>query len=300
MSGSRTSSELAPVLALVLITLVWGSTFVIIKDAVATMPISSFLAVRFGIATIVLLALRPRSLARLDRRSWLLGTMLGVLYGIGQLLQTWGLSLTSPSVSGFVTALYVVFTPLIVALVLRRRVEPIAWLSMLIALAGVAVLSLNGLAIGDGELLTAVAAFVYAAHIVALSDWSRGRDPVALSIVQLGACAIVCAAFVPIEGGARLPATEAEWFAVLYTAIAAGILVLLLQTWAQARITPTKAAIVMMLEPVFAAGFAVALGVDDLTIRMVVGGSMILAATLIVELGPRRGADAVVPHPGPP
>lgn len=287
-------------LALVAITLVWGSTFVIIKDAVETMPIASFLAVRFGIATLVLLVIRPRALARLDRRSWLLGATLGVLYGAGQLLQTWGLSLTSPSISGFVTALYVVFTPLIVAVVLRRRVEPIAWLSMLIALAGVATLSLQGLSIGDGELLTALAAFVYAAHIVALSDWSRGRDPVALSIVQLGACALVTAVFVPVEGGARLPDTNVEWFAVLYTAIAAGILVLLLQTWAQSRIAPTKAAIVMMLEPVFAAGFAVMLGVDDLTVRMVAGGSMILAATLLVELGPRGGIDAVTPHPGPP
>lgn len=300
MTRDRSSSELLPVLALVLITVVWGSTFVIIKDAVTAMPVSSFLAVRFAIAALVLAMVRPRAVLRLDRRSWQLGALLGVLYGVAQLLQTWGLSLTSPSVSGFVTALYVVFTPLIVAVVLRRRVEPIVWFSMLIALAGVATLSLQGLAIGGGELLTALAALVYAAHIVALSDWSRGRDPVGLSFVQLAACALVAAAAVPIEGGARLPSSGVEWFAVLYTAIAAGILVLLLQTWAQARIAPTKAAIVMMLEPVCAAGFAVVLGVDDLTVRMVVGGGMILAATMVVELGPRGSVDAVTPHPGPP
>ncbi len=293
------SGSLLPVLAVVAMTAIWGSTFVIIKDAVADLAIGSFLAVRFAIAAGVLLALRPRIIARLGRDDLRVGIALGLLYGVGQVLQTWGLAATSPSVSGFVTAMYVVFTPLILAVLLRTRVGGIAWVAVAIATIGVGVLSLQGFSIGHGELLTLAAAFVYAGHIVALGAWSRGRDALGLSFVQLVVIALVAVASMPIDGVVELPDTSSEWFAVLYTAVFAGTLVLLLQTWAQARISPTRAAVAMMLEPVFAAGFAVALGVDDVTVRMLVGGTLVLVAMYVVELGPRRGADAEVVHPGP-
>lgn len=291
--------SLLPVLAVIAMTAIWGSTFVIIKDAVAGLAIGSFLAIRFAIAAAVLLALRPGILARLSRDDLRVGIALGVLYGVGQVLQTWGLAATSPSISGFVTAMYVVFTPLILAVILRRRVGTTAWLAVAIATAGVGVLSLRGLSIGSGELLTLAAAFVYALHIVALGGWSRGRDALGISFVQLVVITLVAIASMPIDGAVELPSGGDEWFAVLYTAVFAGTLVLLLQTWAQARIAPTRAAVAMMLEPVFAAGFAVALGVDHVTTRMVVGGILILVAMYVVELGPRRGADATVVHPGP-
>lgn len=281
-------------------TMIWGSTFVIIKDAVEGLAIGSFLAIRFAIAAAVLLVLRPGILRRLDADAWRIGTYLGVLYGLGQVLQTWGLDLTSPAVSGFITGLYVVFTPLILAVLLRRPVGRAAWLAVLIATAGIAVLSLQGFAIGNGELLTLVAAFVYAAHIVALGAWSSGRDALSLAFVQLVVITVVAVASMPLDDRVELPDTGAEWFAVLYTAVFASSLVLLLQTWAQARIAPTRAAVTMMLEPVFAAAFAVAVGMDDLTIRMVAGGILVLVAMYVVELGPRHGADADVPHPGPP
>ena len=286
-------------LAVVAMTAIWGSTFVIIKDAVAELAIGSFLAIRFAIAAAVLLAIRPRMLTRLTRADVRVGIALGLLYGVGQVLQTWGLSFTSPSVSGFVTALYVVFTPLILAVVLRQRVGALAWVAVVIATIGVGVLSLQGFALGRGEWLTMLAAFVYGAHIVALGAWSRGRDALGLSFVQLVVIALVAVASMPIDGHVELPSGRDEWFAVLYTAVFAGSLVLLLQTWAQARIAPTRAAVAMMLEPVFAAGIAVAVGVDDLTVRMVVGGALVLVAMYVVELGPRRGAEAEVVHPGP-
>ncbi len=299
--GGRASSgsDLLPLLAVVAMTAIWGSTFVIIKDAVEDLAIGSFLAVRFAIAAVVLAVLRPGILRRIDRDALRIGAALGVLYGVAQVLQTWGLAFTSPSVSGFVTALYVVFTPLILAVVLRRPVGASAWIAVVIALAGIAVLSLRGFAIGDGELLTLLAAFVYAAHIVALGAWSSGRDALVLSFVQLVVITLVAVASMPFDDTVELPSSSAEWWAVLYTAVFAGTLVLLLQTWAQARIAPTRAAVAMMLEPVFAAGFAVALGVDDLTVRMVVGGALVLVSLYAVELGPRRGAEAEVVHPGP-
>jgi drug/metabolite transporter (DMT)-like permease len=291
--------DLLPLLAVVAMTAIWGSTFVIIKDAVEGLAIGSFLAVRFAIAAAFLVLLRPGILRRLDGDALRIGALLGVLYGIAQLLQTWGLAATSPSISGFVTGMYVVFTPLILAVGLRRPVGRAAWLAVAMSVAGIAVLSLDGLDVGRGVWLTLAAAFTYAAHIVALGAWSRGRDALVLSFVQLVVIAAVAAASIPLDGGAELPHGGREWFAVLYTAVFAGTLVLLLQTWAQARIAPTRAAVAMMLEPVFASGFAVALGVDRLTLRMVLGGLLVLAAMYVIELGPRRGADAGVVHPGP-
>ncbi len=293
-------SELLAVLAIVAMTAVWGSTFVIIKDAIEQLAIGSFLAIRFAIATAVLLILRPGAIGRLDRSAWRAALILGVLYGVGQVLQTWGLRFTSPSVSGFVTGMYVVFTPLIAAALVRQRVALRAWLAVVIALAGIAVLSLHGFALGSGELLTLAAAFVYGGHIVATGEWSPGRDPIGLVTVQLGTVALVGVAAMPFDGRIELPSGGQEWFAVIYTAVFASSLVLLLQTWAQARISPTRAAVTMMLEPVFAAGFAVALGVDTLTLRMVIGGVMVLAAMYLVELGPRKGAEGSLPHAGPP
>ncbi|MEO6867767.1 MAG: DMT family transporter, partial [Gaiellales bacterium] len=286
--AQRETKAILPVLAVVAMTAIWGSTFVVIKDAVEELAIGSFLALRFLIAFLVLIAVRPGAFRRLSRVGMRRSAMLGLFYGVAQVLQTWGLHYTSPSISGFVTAMYIVFTPLILAVLFRTRVGAHAWIAVLIALIGIAVLSLQGLSVGPGELLTLASAFVYAAHIVALGIWARDHDADALSTIQLGVIVLVAIAAMPFDGGVQLPSTASQWWAVLYTGVVAGTIVLLLQTWAQARIAPTRAAVIMMLEPVFAAGFAVAVGVDQVTLRMLIGGSLVLVAMYIVELGPRR------------
>ncbi|MCW2927796.1 MAG: permease [Thermoleophilia bacterium] len=296
--------ELGAVVALLVMTAIWGSTFVIVKDTVEEMAIGSFLALRFAIATLVLVALVPRAVLRLDRTTVRAGVLLGILYGLGQVLQTWGLANTSPSISGFVTSMYVVFTPLIVAVLVRARVRATTWLAVAIALVGIGVLTVGGSAagagIGLGELLTLASAAIYAGHIVALGAWSAGRDAIGLSVVQLATVTVVALASTPLDGRVDLPPDGGAWLAVLYTAIAAGTLALLLQTWAQARIDPSRAAVVMMFEPVFAAGFAVIAGVEEPSLRMLVGGVLVLTSLYVVEAGARGSADAGVVHVGPP
>jgi drug/metabolite transporter (DMT)-like permease len=286
MTASRRITALAT-LGLLAMTAVWGSTFVLIKDVVARMPVADFLAVRFAIAALAMLALFARPVWRLGRKQVMRGLLLGGVYGIGQLLQTWGLSLIAPSVSGFATGMYVVFTPILAMLLLRQRMAGVVWLAVLLSTAGLALLSLNGISVDLGVWLTLASAALYALHIVGLGQWSRQGEAFGMSAVQMVAIAVVCLLATAPQGPV-LPPDRSAWFAVLYMALIAGAGAMLMQTWAQSHLPAARAAIVMTTEPVFAAAFAVALGSDVLSWRMLFGGGLILAAMYLVELMPRR------------
>jgi len=294
VAGSR-RIELLATFGLLLMTAVWGSTFFLIKNVVARMPVADFLAVRFVVAAVVMLVLFFRPVLQLGRTQMLRGLLLGVVYGAGQLLQTWGLSLIAPSVSGFVTGMYVVFTPILAMVLLRHRMPGVVWLAVLLATAGLALLSLNGVSVDLGVWLTLASALMYGLHIVGLGQWSRRGEAFGMSAVQMVAIAIVCL-LATLPHGPTLPPDRSAWLAVLYMALIAGAGAMLMQTWAQAHMPATRAAIVMTTEPVFAAAFAVAFGSDLLTWRMLVGGTLVLAAMYTVELMPRRSvAPAELP-----
>lgn len=286
MSTAR-SRTLAATTGLVAMTAVWGSTFVLIKDVVGRMRVVDFLAVRFVVAAVVMLVLFARPVWRLGRAQLGRALMLGAVYGSGQLLQTWGLKLIAPSVSGFATGMYVVFTPILAWLLLRERIAGVVWLAVAMATGGLALLSLHGVSVDLGVWLTLASAGLYALHIVGLGRWSREADAIGMSAVQVAAIALVCL-LATLPQGPALPPDRAAWLAVLYMALIAGAGAMLIQTWAQAHLPPARAAIVMTTEPVFAAGFAVALGVDALSWRMLAGGALVLGAMYLVELAPRR------------
>jgi len=282
----RTLTRLAT-FALIVMTAVWGSTFVLIKDVVGRMPVADFLAVRFIVAAAASLLLFARPVWRLSRGQLLRGLLLGGIYGVAQLLQTWGLALISPSISGFTTGMYVVFTPMLALLLFRQRMAGVVWLAVLLAAGGLGLLSLNGLSVDAGVWLTLASAVMYALHIVLLGHWTRQEDAFGLSAVQMVAIAAVCL-LATAPHGPVLPPDTSAWLAVLYMALVAGAGAMLIQTWAQSHLPATRTAIVMTTEPVFAAAFAVLLGVDALTWRMLAGGGLVLAAMYLVELVPRR------------
>jgi drug/metabolite transporter (DMT)-like permease len=281
-----------PVALLVAVTAVWGSTFVVVKDAVARMPVMGFLAWRFALATLVMLVLRPGAVVRLGRRGWWRGFLLGLSLAGGYVAQTYGLRYTSAAASGFITGMFVVFTPLISGAILRRRVPWAAWAGVALATAGLGVISLHGLRVGFGELLTLVCAFSYAVQLVGLGEWSGDHDPFALAIVQLGTVAVL-STLIALPGQLRLPPDGGVWAAVAVTAVLATAVAFLVQTWAQSLMSATRAAVVMTMEPVFAGLAAVAAG-EHLDWRIPVGGVLVLAAMYLVELGPRAGRDAEV------
>jgi drug/metabolite transporter (DMT)-like permease len=277
------------------ITACWGSTFFLIHDLLDRVPAVDFLAVRFSIAGVLLLLVAPRAVLRLSTAARRQAAVLGGLYGVAQILQTLGLAHTPASVSGFITGMYVVATPLFAAALLHNRITASTWLAVLLAAAGLAVLTLGGLSVGYGEALTFVAAMLYALHIVGLGAWASSRDALGMSILQVVMVAVICLV-ASAPHGIVLPDDGRDWLAVIYMAVFPAALALLGQTWAQAHLSATRTAIVMSMEPVFAAFFAVLLGGESLTLRMVTGGSMVLAAMLIVEVGPRRKVEAEVPH----
>ena len=287
---SRRTSLLATG-ALLAMTACWGSTFFLIKDLLERVPTLDFLAVRFAIAAVVMAAVAPGALRRLTPESRRHAVVLGLIYGVAQILQTAGLAHTPASVSGFITGLYVVSTPLFAAVLLRTRITGLTWAAVVLAMAGLGVLTLDGLSVGYGEAITLVAALLYALHIVGLGAWSDPRQALGMSILQIVVIAVVCLVATAWDG-IVLPPTAADWASVLYMALVAGALAMLAQTWAQAHLPPTRCAIVMSMEPVFAAGFAVALGGESATLRMVFGGLMVLTAMIVVELRPGGGDDA--------
>jgi drug/metabolite transporter (DMT)-like permease len=283
------STPTVAVLALASVTAAWGSTFFMLKGVVSRVPVTDFLAVRFVLAAAVLWALRPGSIRALSPRARRYGVVLGVVYGAGQILQTLGLQHTSASVSGFVTGLYVVLTPLLAGLVLRARIGATAWWATAVATLGLAVMSLQGLALGPGVLVTLMSAVLYALHILGLGRWSTAGDAYGLAVVQLVSIAVLCSV-AAVPGGLVLPSRTSDWLVLVYMALIAGALALVVQTWAQAHLAPTRAAVIMTMEPVFAGMFAVLFGGERFGWRIGLGGALVLAAMYLAELGP-RGPD---------
>ena len=292
--SSRRSLLLATA-ALLAVTACWGSTFFLIHDLLERVPTLDFLAIRFAIASLTLILLAPRALGRLTPESRRQAVVLGCLYGGAQILQTAGLAETPASVSGFITGMYVVATPVFAALILRSRISGITWAAVAVATVGLAVLTLGGLSVGYGEALIFVAAMIYALHIVGLGAWSEPHQALGMSIVQLLVITVICT-LCTAPNGIVLPTRLDDWLSILYMAVFAGAAAMIGQTWAQAHLPPTRAAIIMSMEPVFAALFAVLLGGESMTVRMVFGGLLVLAAMLMAELGPRRRIEAEVQH----
>ncbi|GAA4108404.1 DMT family transporter [Nocardioides fonticola] len=274
--------------ALLAMTACWGSTFFLIKDLLDRVPTLDFLAVRFSIAAVAMVLVAPRALQRLSAQARRQALVLGLLYGVAQILQTAGLAHTPASVSGFITGMYVIATPLFAAVLLRTRITRVTWAAVLLAMAGLGVLTLDGFSVGYGEAITLVAAMLYALHIVGLGAWSNASDALGMSIVQIIVIAVVCL-IASVPDGIVLPPTTGDWLSVVYMALVAGALALVAQTWAQSHLPATRSAIIMSMEPVFAAGFAVALGGESATARMLLGGLMVLTAMIVVET--RGGGD---------
>lgn len=285
--GWARSHHTLATLALVGATAVWGATFVVVQDAVEQMAVLPFLFWRFALATLVLAALRPRAVLELSPEKRRHGLLLGLLLGGGYVLQTFGLLHTSATVSGFITGMFVVFTPLIGWVVLGEPISRSVWAAVALATLGLALISLNGFAIGLGELLTLGCAALFAGQIVGLSRWSTAQDAYGLTVLQLGVVAVLSLVASPLQGGMQLPPSPSVWAAIVFLALAATALAFLAQTWAQTHMSAPRAAIVLTLEPVFAGIFGVWIGGDELTGRILVGGLCIVAAMYLVELGPR-------------
>jgi len=267
--------------ALLAVAAMWGISFVWMKDILDQQDVYSFLLSRFLVASLVMLLANSRVITRLNREILTKGSVTGTALGLGYIFQTLGLDRTTPAITGFITGLYVVLTPLIAALLLKERLTKQAWFYIVLATAGLAVLSVSGWSIGTGEFFVLISAFLFAAHILLLSQWSKKFDAYALTFVQLATCALVSGIPASINGFSAPPDFQV-WSVVFFTAVFATFFAFVIQTWAQARISSTKVAVILTMEVVFAALFSVALGAEPLILRIVLGGSMVLIAMIMI------------------
>jgi len=270
---------------------IWGSAFASMKGTLERLDVNSFLAWRFAIATLVLIAIRPSVLKKIDLPFLKKGALLGLFLGSGYIFQSFGLTLTTVSNTGFITGLYVVLTPIVAAGILKKNITLIEWFAVFVATAGLALLSFNGFNFGLGEFLVLMSALLFAMHIVGLGEWSKGLDTYALTVLQLGTCAVLTF-IASLKSGFRAPPDSGVWFSIIYTALFATALAFIVQTWAQSFIAPSSVAVILAMEVVFAAGFGIFLLSEPLTLRIGLGGLLVIASMYLIILLDQRKTEA--------
>lgn len=287
--------ELLAAGALILATAAWGGTFVVVKDAINQMALMDMMAWRWFIAVAVLVAFRPRALL-VSARTYRNGAAVGVVTFFGYLFQTIGLQSTSASVSGFITGMFVVFTPLLMWVFHRERITGSVWLAVGFAVAGLAALSLRGWSFGVGEAWTLLGAAFWAGQIILLSRWSTRENSYSMATIQLGTAGVLFA-LGALPGGIETPPNRGVWIGIVILSVFASAFAFTIQTWGQSHIDATRAAVIFSAEPIFASVFGVWLGGDQITARFLFGASMILAAMLVAEFGDKRAARASAAQP---
>ena len=271
------------VLALVLVTAVWGVTFVQVKDAVALYPLFAFLAVRFWIATLTLAVPGLPRVRSLGRPGFVGGAFLGLLLAAGYTLQTAGLERTTVSSTGFITGMYVVLTPLIALVLVRSRIGLSVWGGVALSTIGLAMLS--GIHAGSvtGDLLVLAAAAVYSLQIVLMERYAPRYDAVAFTLVEMLAAGVALGLVAAALGDLHLPHGWTVWGALLVTGVFASALAFLVQTWAQRRTSATRTALAFTMEPVWTAFFGYTLAGDRLGLLGWGGCALIMAGIVLAE-----------------
>jgi drug/metabolite transporter (DMT)-like permease len=272
-----------PLGALVLVTAIWGVTFVQIKDALELYPLFAFLAVRFAIAVAVLAVPVAPRLRSLGGGGALAGVALGGLLAAGYALQTAGLERTTVSAAGFVTGMYVVLTPVFGLALFRIRPGLAVWGGVALAVTGLALLSGVSAGSGTGDLLVLAAAALYALQIALMERLAPRYDPLAFTTAEMGAAFVGFAVIAVAAGQVELPRGATVWGALLVTGIFASAFGYLVQAWAQQRTSATRTALVFALEPVFAGIFGFALAGDRLGVLGWTGCAVILCGIAVAE-----------------
>jgi drug/metabolite transporter (DMT)-like permease len=279
--------------ALVLNTIIWGATFVLVKQALRDVSPVLFLALRFSLATVALLVLFRASWRHPRNLRWSLagGALAGIFLFSGYAFQTIGLQFTSAPKSAFLTGLTSVITPVLAALVYRAKPRATEIGGVLLATCGMALMtlpSLSGatLAINRGDLLTVGCAGCFAAHILTLSRYSAKAGFELMTTAQIGVSALLAWALYHGMETPRIRWTLGVWGAIAITGLFATALAFTFQTWAQRYTTSTRTALIFMLEPVFAWITSYLLTGESLSARAAAGAGLILAGVLVVELKP--------------
>jgi drug/metabolite transporter (DMT)-like permease len=286
------SKRLRADFALGLCALIWGATFVIVKGALADASVFAFIAVRFTLAAVLMAILLRRSLRGLNLRTVWAGAQIGFFLFGGFAFQTAGLKYTTPSKAAFITGSCVVFVPILLGVFGRRRITAWIWAGALAALVGLYLLTvpLEGLtSLNRGDLFVLVCALMFALHFIVLGEYAGRFSVGALSFLQVATTASLAIISVPVLAAfgwetPRFVFTENLAFAILGTAIGATVICFSLQTWAQQYASPAHTALLVSLEPIFAAITSWLVAREHFGARMLIGAALIFAGILLAEL----------------
>jgi drug/metabolite transporter (DMT)-like permease len=286
-------------LALIAVTAIWGVTFVQVKDAVELYPLYAFLALRFAIASLTLApaaVLRAGSVPGNRLKGTGVAAFLGLLLAGGYALQTEGLARTTVSSTGFITGLYVVFTPLLALGLSRQRIGTAAWLGVALSVVGLAMLSGIHAGSATGDALVLAASGVYSLQIVLLERVARRLDPVPLTFVEMLAACAAFSAIAATRSDFETPHGWTVWGALLVTGVFASALGFLVQSWAQRRTSATRTALAFALEPVWTAIFGFTLAGDRLGALGWGGCAAILGGIALAEPAAGQALRRLLPR----
>jgi drug/metabolite transporter (DMT)-like permease len=270
-------------LALIGVALIWGSTFTVVKDAVARTPPFLFIGIRFTLATVVLAAVG--AFRGVQRRDLKLGAITGLALFAGYAFQTVGLQYTTASNAGFITGMFVVFTPVIGALVFRRLPSTAASIGVILATGGLVLLAMpSGFHLRRGDALEVMTAITFAIHILLIARLGKDIPALRFAAIQIATAATLGLVWSGIAEHAAPPSDGGVWFAIVLTGVLATALAFLVQTRAQQEIPPTRTAVILTAEPVFAGIFGYLVAGDRLGARGYAGAVLIVAGILVAEL----------------
>lgn len=283
--------------ALIAVAAVWGLTFVMVQDAIELLPAMAFLGYRFAAAALLVALVFRGRLGALSTAGWRAGSLMGAFLTAGYIFQTVGLEATTASNAGFITGLFVVFTPLLGAALLRERVPALAWAAAGLSAVGLYLLSGTGGELnlrGDGLVL--LCALAFSGHILVTGRAAREHDVGALLVVQLGVCGAVCLAIAGAAGRLETPEGSTVWSALIVTALVASAVGFFIQTYAQQHAPPARTALILASEPAFAGLFGWLLADDRLSALSLTGAALIVAAVVAVEVVPRMRPPRPLPE----
>lgn len=279
-------------LALLVVTIAWGVSFLLTKNALDGLETFNFLAVRFGIATLISAVIFLKDMIRMSRKTLLLGVGVGFVMFAAYALQTVGITITTISKSAFITGTSVLMVPLFMALFLKRMPDKSSLLGAFMAFVGMGLMTLTGGSsdagtagsLNLGDLLTLIAAAGFALYILAVGKYTTQVDSIPFAIVQLWTVAVFSGITSLMFETPIVPTGSDTWFAILFLAIICTSLAFIVQNVAQKYTSSTHTALIFSGEPVFAAMFAYVMVGEVLGRNGVIGGGLILFGMLVAEL----------------
>ncbi|MEQ2130162.1 DMT family transporter [Caldanaerobacter subterraneus] len=283
------SKQLQSDIVLTLVTMIWGSTFIIVKNAIQSLPVYNFLFIRFLLAFLLLAAIFYKKLKKIDKSTLMAASLIGTMLFLGYAFQTMGLLYTTASKSGFITGFSVVLVPILEAILLKRKPTKAATVGVVLAFIGLILLTTNiDLSINIGDFLTLLCAFAFAMHIVLISKYASKMDTYLLATVQIGMVALLSGIVSLIFEKPFIPTSLDVWGAIIITGVFATAFAFVAQNTMQAYTTATHTALIFSLEPVFAALAAYLIAGETMSIRAIIGGAFMLAGIILSELPEKK------------